>query len=176
MPFPPRPWVFFFLEGGGGFGHESCGILPPQPEIEPTAPALEGEVLTTEPPGRSPEGKSSVSSPQPRAGDAPAQTERSQPVDGRQQAPRFWAHRLQSWASPPAFHTSCRGRRWKKEEEGEGCCQKGSRGPPWRCTEVKGGVGEGRGCYARTGGFGCDPSLSADPEPRVAVIRAGRAG
>ena len=26
------------------FGHEACGILAPQPGIEPTPPALEGEV------------------------------------------------------------------------------------------------------------------------------------
>ena len=35
-----------------GFGHESCGILAPQPEIECTAPALEGEVLATRPLGK----------------------------------------------------------------------------------------------------------------------------
>ena len=35
------------------FGHEACGILAPKPRIEPTAPALEGEVLTTEQPGKS---------------------------------------------------------------------------------------------------------------------------
>ena len=35
------------------FGHEACGILVPQPGIEPEPPALEGEVLTTEPPGKS---------------------------------------------------------------------------------------------------------------------------
>ena len=35
------------------FGHEACGILVPQPEIEPALPALEGEVLTTGPPGKS---------------------------------------------------------------------------------------------------------------------------
>ena len=29
------------------FGREACGILAPQPGIEPTPPALEGEVLTT---------------------------------------------------------------------------------------------------------------------------------
>ena len=29
------------------FGHEACGILAPQPGIEPTPLALEGEVLTT---------------------------------------------------------------------------------------------------------------------------------
>ena len=32
---------------------EACGILAPWPGMEPTPPALEGEVLTTEPPGKS---------------------------------------------------------------------------------------------------------------------------
>ena len=36
------------------FGRKACGILAPQPGIEPTPPALEGEVLTTGPPGKSP--------------------------------------------------------------------------------------------------------------------------
>ena len=31
----------------------ACGILVPQPKIEPTAPALEGEILTTGPEGKS---------------------------------------------------------------------------------------------------------------------------
>ena len=35
------------------FGCEACGILAPQPGIEPTPPALEGEVLTTGPLGKS---------------------------------------------------------------------------------------------------------------------------
>ena len=35
------------------FGHEACGILAPQPGIEPAHTALEGEVLTTELPGKS---------------------------------------------------------------------------------------------------------------------------
>ena len=35
------------------FGHETCGILAPRPGIEPTPPALEGEVLTTGLPGKS---------------------------------------------------------------------------------------------------------------------------
>ena len=35
------------------FGHEACGILAPLPGIEPTPHALEGEVLTTGPPGKS---------------------------------------------------------------------------------------------------------------------------
>ena len=38
-------WGWFFF-----FGHEACGILVPQPEIEPTPLALEGQVLTTGPP------------------------------------------------------------------------------------------------------------------------------
>ena len=29
------------------FGHKTCGILAPLPEIKPEPPALEGEVLTT---------------------------------------------------------------------------------------------------------------------------------
>ena len=32
------------------YGHKACGILAPRPGIEPVAPALEGEVLTTGPP------------------------------------------------------------------------------------------------------------------------------
>ena len=36
------------------FGREAYGILAPRPGIEPTPPALEGEVLTTGPPGKSP--------------------------------------------------------------------------------------------------------------------------
>ena len=36
------------------FGWEACGILAPQPGIEPAPPALEGEVLTTGLPGKSP--------------------------------------------------------------------------------------------------------------------------
>ena len=35
------------------FGHEACGILAPRPGIEPSPSALEGEVLTTGPPGKS---------------------------------------------------------------------------------------------------------------------------
>ena len=33
----------------------ACGILVPQPGIEPTSPALEGGFLTTGPPAKSPE-------------------------------------------------------------------------------------------------------------------------
>ena len=34
------------------FGCEACGILPSQPGIKPAPPALQGEVLTTGPPGK----------------------------------------------------------------------------------------------------------------------------
>ena len=33
------------------FKHKACGILAPQPGIEPSLPALEGDFLTTGPPG-----------------------------------------------------------------------------------------------------------------------------
>ena len=33
---------------------QACGILVPQPGVEPTSPALEGRFLTTGPPGKSP--------------------------------------------------------------------------------------------------------------------------
>ena len=36
------------------FWRQACGILAPQPGIKPAPPALEGEVLTTGPPGKSP--------------------------------------------------------------------------------------------------------------------------
>ena len=36
-------------------GPEACGILAPQPRIKPGLPALEGEVYTTGPPGKSPD-------------------------------------------------------------------------------------------------------------------------
>ena len=36
------------------FGHKAYGILAPQPGIEPTAPALKGEVVTNRPPGKPP--------------------------------------------------------------------------------------------------------------------------
>ena len=39
---------FFFLAAC-----TTCGILVPRPGIEPAPPALEGEVLTTGPPGKS---------------------------------------------------------------------------------------------------------------------------
>ena len=41
-------------------------------------------------------------------------------------------------------------------------------------SEERGAGGERLLC--KGGGSACDPSLSADPEPRVAVVRAGRAG
>ena len=34
------------------FGWEACGVLGPQPGIEPTSPSLEGEVLTIRQPGK----------------------------------------------------------------------------------------------------------------------------
>ena len=37
----------------GVFGPKACGILPPQLGIEPTPTALQGDVLTTEPPAKS---------------------------------------------------------------------------------------------------------------------------
>ena len=40
---------------------DACRILAPQPGIEPTPPALEGKILTTGPPGKSPESKESCS-------------------------------------------------------------------------------------------------------------------
>ena len=35
------------------FGQEACGILAPRPGIKPAPTALEDEVLTTGPPGKS---------------------------------------------------------------------------------------------------------------------------
>ena len=35
------------------FDHEAYGILAPQPWLKLTSPALEGDVLTTGPPGKS---------------------------------------------------------------------------------------------------------------------------
>ena len=37
------------------FGRKARGISAPQPGIEPAPPALEGKVLTTGPPGKSPQ-------------------------------------------------------------------------------------------------------------------------
>ena len=47
------------------FGCEMCGVLDPWPGIEPAPSALEGEVLTPGPPGKS-LGKLFISSPQNR--------------------------------------------------------------------------------------------------------------
>ena len=38
----------------GAFGREACGILAPKPGIKPASVPLEGEVLTTGPPGKVP--------------------------------------------------------------------------------------------------------------------------
>ena len=38
------------------FGHEECRILAPRQEIKPIPPALESEVLTAGPPGKSHQG------------------------------------------------------------------------------------------------------------------------
>ena len=45
--------LFYVL--GFFFGPEARGIVVPHPGIESTLPALEGKVLSTGPPGRSPE-------------------------------------------------------------------------------------------------------------------------
>ena len=42
-------YCFCYVLCFGFFGCEACGILAPQPGIEPASPALEGEVLTTGP-------------------------------------------------------------------------------------------------------------------------------
>ena len=34
-------------------GHKACGILTSRPAIKPSPPTLEGEVVTTGPPGKS---------------------------------------------------------------------------------------------------------------------------
>ena len=44
---------YYFCFMGWFFGHEACGILATPPGIEPTPPALEVEVLTTELSGKS---------------------------------------------------------------------------------------------------------------------------
>ena len=45
--------LLFFMSWS--FGHEACGILACRPRIESSPPALEGEVLTSGPPEKSPE-------------------------------------------------------------------------------------------------------------------------
>ena len=52
---PSVLWGFFVLFCFAVFCHQACGILAPQPGIEPTPPPLEGEVLTTGEPGKSQE-------------------------------------------------------------------------------------------------------------------------
>ena len=42
-------WIFFF------FGFRAYGTLAPQPENKAASSALEGEILTTGPPGTSPQ-------------------------------------------------------------------------------------------------------------------------
>ena len=37
------------------FGHEACGIFAPRPGMEPSSPALLGEVSPTGPPGKFPQ-------------------------------------------------------------------------------------------------------------------------
>ena len=44
-------YCFCFVFWFWFFGQEGCGMLAPQPGIEPVPPALEGEVLTTGLPG-----------------------------------------------------------------------------------------------------------------------------
>ena len=46
--------LFFFLASVLRFGCEACGILALQSVVKPTPPTLEGEVLTTGPPGKPP--------------------------------------------------------------------------------------------------------------------------
>ena len=46
-------YCFCLIFGVGRFGPEACGLLAPWPGIELTPLALEGEVLTTGPPGKS---------------------------------------------------------------------------------------------------------------------------
>ena len=45
--------VLFLFYVWGFFGCEACEILAPRPGTEPASPALEGEILTTGPPGKS---------------------------------------------------------------------------------------------------------------------------
>ena len=51
-------WIYYNIASAlclGFFSHKAGGILAPQPEIEPTLPALEGEVSTAGQPGKAPE-------------------------------------------------------------------------------------------------------------------------
>ena len=47
-------WLCYNIDSVLFFGREACGILAPRPGIKPSPPALEGEVQTTGPPGKSP--------------------------------------------------------------------------------------------------------------------------
>ena len=47
-------FFFFFFAFVLCFGREACGILALQSGVKPTPPTLEDEVLTTGPPGKSP--------------------------------------------------------------------------------------------------------------------------
>ena len=46
--------LFYVLDFFFFFGRKACRILVPGPGIQPAPPALEGGVLTTGPPGKSP--------------------------------------------------------------------------------------------------------------------------
>ena len=47
-------WIHYNITSVLCFGWEACEILAPWPGVEPKTPALEGAVLTTGPPGKSP--------------------------------------------------------------------------------------------------------------------------
>ena len=46
-------YIYIIFLCFGIFGHETCGIFAPRPEIKPIPPALEGEVLATRSPWNS---------------------------------------------------------------------------------------------------------------------------
>lgn len=48
-------YVYIHIYLGGGFGPKGCGNLAPPLGMEATSPALEVEILTTEPSGKSPQ-------------------------------------------------------------------------------------------------------------------------
>ena len=52
--FPTHNIQYCFCFKPWPFGHEACGILALKAGIEPSPPAVEGEVLTTRLPGKSP--------------------------------------------------------------------------------------------------------------------------
>ena len=56
--FKSLQWICYniasvYVLGGSFFDHKAYGILVPRPGIEPTLPALEDNILTTESPGSS---------------------------------------------------------------------------------------------------------------------------